>query len=376
MPNFLNRAFNSFFADRAQTIVGIDIGSSAIKVVQARKDHGSAVLQTYGSLALGPYGDTDVGRIVQLPRDMAVSAIKDLFKESGISTKECCMALPIQTSLVAFIDMPDLPERQLASMIPIEARKYIPVPIHEVSLDWMLIPYHKEQEEATDNENNKKSNSSKRIGVLIVAIHNEALQDYRQIAADLDLNVRFLELELFSAIRSTSIHNNSAPILIFDMGAAVTKLYIVQAGIIRNSHSINRGAQEITVSMSRALGIPFSQAESLKRSSGLRDKANNQALSEIMPLPTEHIFNEANKLILSYQKKYNQVVNKIVLVGGGILLPGFIEYAMTKFDFEVVLGEPFLHFSASDYLDPLLKEAGPEFAVATGLVLRALQEMP
>jgi type IV pilus assembly protein PilM len=262
-------------------------------------------------------------------------------------------------------------------MIPIEARKYIPVPISEVSLDWMLVPYEKpDGEQAADDEESAEKGSGKRIGVMLVAIHNEALAQYRGIAEDLKLNVHFLELETFSTIRSAITDQSGVPTLIFDMGAGATKFYLVEAGAIRNSHSINRGAQEITVAISKALNIPFSEAESLKRSIGLKEKLNNRPLADFIPLPTEYMFSEANKMVLNYQKKYNKVVRRVVLTGGGVLLPGFVEYASGQLDAEIVLGDPFQRFGASSYLQPLLKEAGPEFVVSAGLALRALQEMP
>jgi type IV pilus assembly protein PilM len=374
--NFLNNIMGSFFARKGDRVLGVDIGSSAIKAVQARKVQGRAVLETYGTLALGPYNDTDVGRTVQLPRDKVVAAMRDLFREAGVTTTECAMSLPIQTSLIAFIDMPDLPERQLASMIPIEARKYIPVPIDEVSLDWMLLPYEAPAGESGDEDDNKTREGGKRVGVMLVAIHNEALEQYRGIADDLKLNVRFLELETFSAIRSAITDQSGAPTLIFDMGAGATKFYLVESGAIRNSHSVNRGAQEITTALAVALGIPFSEAESLKRSVGLKEKLNNRPLTDFIPLPTEYMFSEASKVLLNYQKRYNKVVRQIILIGGGVLLPGFLEYTAKQLDAEIVLGEPFARFGASSYLEPLLKEAGPEFAVSAGLAIRALQEMP
>src|SRR4029078_10379286 len=103
---------------------------------------------------------------------------------------------------------------------------------------------------------------------LLVAIHNDTLTKFRTIASDATLAVAFFEIEVFSAVRAALDHG-LAPVAVADMGAATTKFYVVERGLIHESHIINHGAQDLTLAVSRALAITVAQAEERKRKFGL-----------------------------------------------------------------------------------------------------------
>src|SRR3989344_4839228 len=106
--------------------------------------------------------------------------------------------------------------------------------------------------------------------------------------------------------------------MIMDMGAASTKLYIIERGIIRVSHTINRGSQDITTTISKSLGIPTDKAEITKREVGVA--GSDPALNEAIILSLGYVFAEVNSTLLTFEKKYNRAVSKIILVGGGSAL--------------------------------------------------------
>jgi type IV pilus assembly protein PilM len=133
--------FSSVFGRKeSESVLGIDIGSSSIKVVQLKREGGMAVLETYGELALGPYARTEIGRSTSLPPDQLAKALTDLLKECKAGANTCGLAIPFASSLISVIEIPEVPKKEIDSIVPIEARKYIPVPISEVSLDWSVIP--------------------------------------------------------------------------------------------------------------------------------------------------------------------------------------------------------------------------------------------
>ncbi len=121
-------------------VVGIDIGSSSIKIVELENKKGKAVLRTYGEIALGPYAGMAIGQVPSLSNEKISEALHDILNEARTSTLNSGMAIPFKSSLVSLIEMPAMPEKQLEEAIPIEARKYIPVPISEITLDWWIIP--------------------------------------------------------------------------------------------------------------------------------------------------------------------------------------------------------------------------------------------
>lgn len=362
--------FSKFFGGGSDetSVLGIDIGSSAIKIVQIKKKHGQAVLETYGELALGPYGGHGIGQAVVLPTEKVAEAISDLLKEKevNITTNKCGLSIPFTSSLMSLVEMPAVSEKQLAVMVPIEARKYIPVPISEVMLDWSVIPKAENR-----NEVAPAKGQLPKINVLLVAIHNETIARYKEIVTKAALDASFFEIEIFSTMRAV-VDETLAPILIVDMGAASTKIYIVERGIVRVSHTVNRGSQDITLTLSKSLGIAPDKAEIMKRQLGLLGGDKN--FTEVISLTLDFIFAEANRVLLSYEKKYNKAVAKVVMVGGGSALKGLAKLAELNFKTPSETGDPFGKVSSPAFLDKVLKETGPEFAVAIGLALRRLAE--
>ncbi len=353
--------------------LGIDIGSSSIKVVQIKKKGGKAVLETYGALSLGPYGKTDVGAVTNLQTDDIARALIDVMKEANVTTKSGVIAIPSSSSLIFTISLPGkITEDQLSEIVPIEARKYIPVPISEVSLDWFMIP-----PEISLFDNNMMTEAptdekivEPKIEVLVVAIHNDILSRYRDILDKTGIKSDSFEMEIFSNIRSSFGHD-LAPVLFMDFGASKTKLSIVEGGVVRVFHIVNRGSQDISHNISASLNISFGEAEKLKRSVGL-DVHSNAEVADIVRLSIDYIFSDTNSVVLAYEKKYNKSISKVILVGGGSLTRGLIERATESLHTEVVYGDPFAKTETPAFLKPVLEISGPEFSVAVGLALRQL----
>ena len=374
MPNLIQTIFQKgissiFKKDDGESVIGVDIGSSAVKIVQLKKKNGKATLETYGALAYGPYVKAEVGQSVAVNVDVLSQAINDLLREANTTTKNGAIAIPSSASLIFTISLPEsVTEDQLPNIIPTEARKYIPVPITEVALDWWMMPRQAESIE-DENENGGKLPDGK-IEVLVVAIHNDTLAKYRDILVKTDIHSNFFEMEIFSSLRSTFGHELS-PVLLIDFGAQKTKLSIVEFGIIKTFHIINRGAQDLTTSIAASFGIPFKDAEQQKRDVGLRADINKQVAS-LNEISIDYIISETKSVVLAYEKKYNRSVGKIIMTGGGALLKGLHDKISKTFEAEVIYGNPFGKMETPAFLSPVLAESGPEFAVAVGLALRQI----
>lgn len=367
--------FSKFLSKDEPSVLGIDIGSSAIKVVQIKKHNGQAVLETYGELALAPYTGGVVGQATVLPADKIATALVDLMneKEVNITTKKCGISIPFASSLMSVIELPQVPTKELAVMVPIEARKYIPVPISEVSLDWSIIPKTEEThpEIAPLGSAPDASKNVPKVEVLVVAIHNDTISRYQEIVQKAGLEAGFFEIEIFSTMRSV-LDDGLTPVMIMDMGAASTKLYIIERGVIKASHTINRGSQDITMTISKSLGLSLERSEVMKREVGAN--GTDKTLTDIITLTLDYIFGEANRILLSFEKRYNKSVSKVLLVGGGAALKGLSELAKANFKTEAMAGDPFGKLASPAFLENVLKETGPEFAVAIGIALRKLAE--
>lgn len=371
-------------------VLGIDIGASSIKVVQLRKKGGKAILETYGALSLGPYAGVEIGRATVLKPEKIIAALSDILREAKTTTKTGGVTLPFGSILMSVIEMPAVNEKALAQMIPIEARKYIPVPITEVSLDWTIIP--KDEVKPTGSvagssagagtprvlglNDSERLPGQKKIGtldVLVVAIHNETLREYQDIVKQAGLDANFFEIEIFSTIRAV-LDKNTAPVLVLDMGAATTKLYIVDRGIVRASHTVNKGSQDVTLALSSALSVQPDKAEILKRTIGWSRDPVNADIAKSISVVIDHIFSETKHVVGNYQTKHNKSVERAILVGGGCSMKGFDELAKASLEMPVELADPFGKVQAPAFLAEVLKRNGPEFTAALGIALRRIQE--
>lgn len=362
----LDFLFKGVGKKKSNSVIGVDVGSSAIKVVQLQRTKNKAVLETYGELALGPYMNREVGRATRLNTEQTSKALQDLFREANITTLSSGVSIPMRQSMVTVLRLPRVDQQKLKTMIPLEARKYIPVPITEVTLDWFVIP----QVATEDAEGNPLP-----LEVLVVAIHNDVLQENTQIVTGTGMQDVFFEVEMFSSIRAISNPQDTRPVLILDMGAGATKLYIAERGIVRQSHVVNKGGQDVTMNLSRALGVSIDFAEDIKRQGADNSPEHLKALADVTELVLRPIFREVNSVILDYERKAGKVVERMVLVGGGVLLYGFEDKANEHFRIPVELGQPFDKVESPAYLAEVLRQAGPGFTTAVGLALRKLQQL-
>lgn len=374
------KSLSSSVAKKSESsVLGIDIGASSAKIVQLRASRGAAILETYGEIALGPYGEQAVGKAVKLSAEKIAQALTDLMKEANVTSREAVISIPFSSSLVSVLELPKVDKDSLQRMVPIEARKYIPVPISEVSLDWFVIPEEEKQQSAFDDIQKQVGEHEKPKGqeVLLVAIHNETVQNYQQLAADAGLTVDSYEIEIFSAIRS-SLGRGIAPVLVVDLGASTTKMYVVERGIVRLTHLVTSGGQHMTENLGRSLEWEFEKAERVKRERGLIDSSaysseENQRIKEALLSTLERIFGEVNRVLLSYGQRYNKNVARVYLTGGGASLPGLAQQAKSSLNAEVEVADPFSRAEAPAFLQDVLRQIGPGFAVSVGLALRKLK---
>ncbi|KND50352.1 MAG: Type IV pilus assembly protein PilM [Parcubacteria bacterium C7867-007] len=354
---------NLFGSKKSRSVLGVDIGSSSLKVVQLRRDGETAVLETYGELALGPYAGGEVGQATNLPAAKIAETLKDLLGESSITTADAGISIPFSRSLLTLVELPfrENPEEQ-KTMIELEARKYIPVPVSEVQLDWFIVP-----EPAAEGAPNPT-----KMKVLIVAVHNDQLALLQSVIAGANLTATFYEIEIFSTIRSV-VDEPVLPVLVLDIGASATKVYVVEHGVVALSHNIPQGGQDVTRTIATAHGYSVSKAEALKKEHGFIEGKGVYDRKTI-ELIFSRIFDEAKRVLTQFETNHQKTISAIVLTGGGGVTPELVKYAKEFFSLDVKLADPFGKTQAPAFMRPVLEQIGPEFAVAVGVALRKLEE--
>ena len=354
-----------------ESVLGIDFGSSTIKLVELRKRQERAGLMTYGELAIGPYGGVEVGRASRVVEAKAKEAIEDLLRESAAKSREAVVGIPARSSFVTIVEMPVMGEKELSEAIKFEARRYVPVPISEVTVDWWIIPDTFGLNSGLD-EDEGLGKKKKTMSVLLVAIHNETIEKYKSFMNAAGIKILGLEIEIFSAARSL-LGNDLAPILLLDVGASSVKMTIVDYGIVRMVYVHDRGSQAVTDALAGALGVDFARAEEMKRAIGLSSKPEHQEMKSIMEPILDGFLSETSRLMIDYRRKSGRSVSRVILYGGGGALKGFTEKVAERLGLEAAIGQPFSRIEYPLLVQPSVKEVGPVFASAVGLGLRGLK---
>jgi len=340
--------------------IGLDIGPSAIKVVQLRREKEKITLDTYGEIPLGPYAGMMVGQAVALGEEKTLQAITDLFKEAKVTARNTVIAIDPSASYVALIKVPKVDDDQLRTMIPIEARKYIPIPLTEVQMDWWHIP-------TSINLGSQED----LINIVLAAVNNDTLATYDRMVKKLGLTNVEYEIHGYSLIRSSAPHTHKM-VLYVDIGAQYSTLSLVYQGVMLDLHVISHGSQDSTVQLSRALSVSIDTAEDTKKAFGYKGDFSNPYIKDIMELSSYPLFGEVARLSLMYERKYNQHIEGIILAGGGARVSGVLDVYSQTVHIAGRIATPFERVVVPEFLSEMIERVGPTYAVALGCALKKL----
>lgn len=340
------------------SVLGIDIGGSSVKVVEIEETPRTIMLRTYGELQLGPYENKPLGDIVSLPDQKKVEAVSDVMREAGVASRRGSLAIPLSSSFLTVVPINVTPQTDIAAVIPVEARKYVPLPLTDVSLDWTELPPVGEQ----------KTNIKE---ILLAAIENEALAQHRALLTSIGMVGEATEIEAFGLIRSVWRQKDTT-VAIIDFGARSSKLYIVRNGILERTHRVAVGGREITKRVADALKLEFEAAENQKRS---YDRASEMGATifQIMSTVIEGPLIEFGQLIGQYEARLGSQIGRVVLSGGVAASPYALEYVKDRFARPVEISDPFAKVAYPAFMEDTLKNIGPSFGVALGAALSKFQ---
>ncbi|OGZ56739.1 MAG: hypothetical protein A3H64_01680 [Candidatus Ryanbacteria bacterium RIFCSPLOWO2_02_FULL_45_11c] len=354
------------FLGKEKSVLGIDMGSASVKLVQVRLAMERATLETYGELSTGPYAGKNIGQGVRLSNEKATEVLTDLVRETGATAKDAVVAMPLRHSFVTTVEIPRNANEDIKSIMQYEARRYIPIPLTEVVMDWWEVP-----DFGFDDEGTVASPAKTSTQVILVAVPKDILEKYKRIVTDASLHVAAFEIEVFSSMRSV-LGRERAGVLLIDFGATSTKIALLDRGIVRANHGIEKGLQDITIVLSESLGIGFERAEILKREVGMSSRAEHQEIMKVINPQIDFLLVEIERFVVGYTRKHKGTVSKIVITGGGAVMRGLSDHMVKKFGVEVLVGNPFGRLEYPAFFQPVLKETGPSFSVAVGLALRGL----
>lgn len=354
LSSLFTKIIPSASEQKKDRVVGIDIGSSSIKVVELQLREGIVTLTTYGELQLGPYGEKEIGEVFSLTPDIEKQALVDILRESATKATSGVFAIPLAVSFVTVVSLDADQDEDLDPRIRVEARKYIPVPLAEVSLDWAEIEKN-EDEEARN--------------VLLAAIQNSPLQRFNTLLSEVGMPGIPTEIECFSTIRGANVAGNDTAAVI-DFGATSAKLYITRKGLLQRMYRVPTGSADVTAQLSKQLGISIAEAEVLKKTVSPGD----EEFAAVQKVYTNH-FNRALTEFSHVLKEYTEVsgfsFDSIVMTGSGSLFPEFTKQVASVVGQPVTMTTPFEMVAYPAFMEDTLKEIGPTFTTALGSALRS-----
>jgi len=341
-----------------RSAIGIDIGVSAIKLVEISRRGGKINLDNYGQVAASsfyqkPFETFGRGSFAISSPDVS-KIIKAIMKESGIKSKESVFTIPDFSSFFTSFELPQMSQEELPSAIEFEARRHIPVPVSEVVLDYFLTK-------------GKPGGKEEKLEVLLIAVPNEVIAQYQEIANSSGLELKYLEAEAFSLTRALA-KNYKEPVCLLDIGAQSTTINITNQGKLKASFSSDIAGNNFTHAVKKSLSIDFQKAEFLKMEHGLESEEIEESLLPLINL----IIIELEKIFQDFERSEQEKIQRIIVGGGSAFLPGLIQYISSHFKKETIIANPFLNFTYPDVLKKELSRLGPSLVVATGAALRNL----
>ena len=334
--------------------LGIDIGTKTIKMVELAKEG-----QKYRLKASGIVGFK--GKSFEQAKDdkelaPLAEAIKKLYKEAKVSTRDVAIALPEPQVFTRTIKFPLLTDSEIASAVKWEAEQYIPMPINEAIVQHQIL---ERRENATPAQ----------VLVLLVASSKVLVEKYAKLIDMSGLNLAAVETELTALIRSLAPTDQT--VMLVDFGATTTDIAISRNGLLHFSRSIPTAGEAFTRAVSQALGVEEQQAEEYKRTYGLSVQQLEGKIKSALDPIFRVVSDEMRKAVHFYQaEEKGEAPNSVILSGGSAGMPDAAATLTKLLGIEVSVGNPFANVEVAAEAVKALSGYAPLYSIATGLALR------
>ncbi len=344
------KKISSFFKDK--TVIGLDIGTESIKMVEILKQDGQpAELLTYGiakhNINLSEYWDSGKLRQISI-------IVEDILDSGGFKGVKTVMSVPSKDVYVTTMDFDDgMSKQSIQEEITNQAPYFLPYPPDEMRLSWTYID---------NSEEIVKYTGKKRV--IINALPDFVIENSKNLLEHVNLDGAALENQTVSQIRA-SLSGDTGNTVLMDVGGKYTTFSIIVDGILRSSSHVNFGTDKIQEDLVTAMGVNADTAEVFKRDLNLVNLyfLPPQVVDSLSVLKSEL------KTFVELNKKVSQPPQKVIVTGGGILTVGFMEF-FKNFEVPVYEANNFRNVHVSDSLKPYVLPIASQLATATGLALR------
>jgi type IV pilus assembly protein PilM len=349
---------------RAKALVGLDIGSSAVKAIELKPAGKGYKVTSFGSEPVPPDSIVD-GAIIDAAA--VADSIRRLFESRNIKTKEVAASLSGNAVIVKKIAVPMMTEAELSESIYWEAEQYIPFDIQDVNLDYQIL-------DKGDPANGKNS-----IDVLLVAAKKEKIADYTGVIAQAGRTAVVVDVDAFALQNAYEVNYGvepSAVVVLLNAGASATNINILHGDQSVFTRDISIGGNAYTEALQRELSLPFETADQLKRGQAV-DGSSYEDARPVLRAVTENVMLEIQKTFDFFKTTASsERIDRIILSGGASRAEGFTELLADRFAAPVEPFDPFkrIAFDGKKFQVDSPADLAPMVAVAVGLALRRVND--
>jgi type IV pilus assembly protein PilM len=349
-----------FGLGKSKAVIGLDIGSSAVKAVELKQVGKGWKVVAFGIQPVPPDSIVD-GAIID--GAAVADSIRRVFENKHFKTKEVAASLSGNAVIVKKIKLPVMTEAELAESIYWEAEQYIPFDIQDVNLDYQIL------DAGTSDE------AGGTMDVLLVAAKKEKIADYTGVISQAGRTPVIVDVDAFALQNAYEVNYGLDPeqvVVLLNAGASAININIVTGDQSVFTRDISMGGNSYTEAVQKELNLPFESAEQLKRGQPV-DGVTVEEVTPVLHAMTENVLLEIQKTFDFFKASAtSDRIDRIVLSGGASRVDGFVQALNDRFSTQVEMFDPFKKIAFEPHKIGVEDAEGssPAVAVAVGLALR------
>jgi type IV pilus assembly protein PilM len=344
---------------KSKLAVGLDIGSSGVKLVQLKERKGGYALQAFGTAPLPPEAIVD-GALMNSAA--IVSAIQELLAQQKVKTREVAIGVRGHSVIIKKISLPRMTQEELDESIQWEAEQYIPFDVKDVNIDTQILT--------------PEGDAAGQMDVLLVAAKKDMINDYTSVCAEAGLTATVVDVDAFAVQNAYEANYavGTETVVLINVGAAVANINILAKGNTTFTRDITMGGNAFTEEIQKQLNISYDEAEALKvGGQGETDAVVPQEVERVIQGVAEQMAGEIQRSLDFYAATAaDSRIARVYLSGGTARIPALFKVLEARAGVPVEILNPFKNIEVDNRkFDPaVILAAAPSVAVGVGLALR------
>ncbi len=363
------RVFNfipDFFSDignfmKSRSVLGVDIGTTSIKIAELSRKGEQIKLENYGILELKEYL-SHPNRIIQsaslkISEKETAEMLTILLREMKTKSRIAIGSIPAFAVFTTVLEMPLMSDGETKKAVNFQAPQFIPLPVNEVAVDWIKIG----EFDTPERQRYQR--------IFLIGIPQEIIQKYKLVFKNAGLKLIALEIDGLAIVRSL-LGDEKGVTLFVDLGSETTNLFLASDGKVFYTGQTDYGGIYLTQAIAHSLGVSVARAEELKKRRGLLSGGPESELSTLTQPFLDVIIQEVNHAKSAFENRYGKKVERAMLAGGGANLLGIEKYFANQINAPIARPNLFRKVAYDIKMEPILRQLNNELPVAIGLAER------